>query len=128
MGGVPSEHILEWYHRAWLFVLPCVDTPDGNRDGIPNVLMEAMATGLPVITTTNSGQSELIENGEHGLLIPQRSPEKLADAIETLCTNMELRQRIQLNARRRVVECFDSRQTIAPLLELLERVLKTEEC
>lgn len=124
LGALPHERAREYYRSAWVFALPCVDTKDGNRDGIPNVLMEAMATGLPVITTTNSGQSELIENGRHGILIPPNSPVELADSIMMLSKETQLRERISIEARRRIVRDFDNRKTITPLLELLEGSVK----
>lgn len=117
-GAVHQEEMKEYYRRAWVFALPCVDTPDGNRDGIPNVLMEAMAMGLPVVTTANSGQPELIRNGTHGLLVRTHSPADLADAIVRLCEDEALRGRITVEARKRMEETFDSRKTIEPLLGL----------
>lgn len=120
VGAVPQEGVRAYYRRAWVFALPCVDTRDGNRDGIPNVLMEAMASGVPVVTTTNSGQPELIHHGIHGLLVPPGSPEELAGAIALICEKEELRERMVSEARRRIVEDFDSRKTIEPLIRLFE--------
>lgn len=117
-GAVAQEKIRGYYGRAWVFALPCVDTRDGNRDGIPNVLMEAMAMGLPVVTTTNSGQPELIRDGRDGLLVPAHSPVLLADAIAQLFGDSELRERIRIEARRRMEDTFDCRKTIEPLVDL----------
>jgi glycosyltransferase involved in cell wall biosynthesis len=117
-GAVAQERIKEYYRRAWVFALPCVDTADGNRDGIPNVLMESMAMGLPVVTTTNSGQPELIRDGRDGLLVPVHSPVVLANAIERLFDDGELRERIRTEARRRMEDAFDCRKTIEPLVDL----------
>ncbi len=117
-GAVAQERIREYYRRAWVFALPCVDTADGNRDGIPNVLMEAMAMGLPVVTTTNSGQPELIRDGVDGLLVPAHSPLVLAEAIARLFDDGELRERIRTAARRRMEDAFDCRKTIEPLVDL----------
>jgi SAM-dependent methyltransferase len=120
-GSVTLEEVKKYYRRAWLFALPCVDTNGGNRDGIPNVLMEAMAMGLPVVTTTNSGQPELIDSGVNGLLVRPRSPIELADGMMTLFSDDTLWRRLQSAARRRIVEDFDNRKTIEPLIHLLHQ-------
>ncbi len=127
-GAVAQEQMKDYYRRAWVFALPCVDTPDGNRDGIPNVLMEAMAMGVPVVTTGNSGQPELIRNGIDGLLVRTHAPADLADAIISLCTDEALRRRVTAEARKRMEEVFDSRKTIEPLLDLFRaHVLFSQE-
>jgi glycosyltransferase involved in cell wall biosynthesis len=90
--------------------LPCRVTRDGDRDGIPNVLIEAAACGLPIVTTPVSGIPELIEDGESGLLVPPRDPAALARAIEFLLHSAALRERLRVNARTRVEETFDVRR------------------
>jgi glycosyltransferase involved in cell wall biosynthesis len=120
-GAVPQERIMEYYHAAWVFVLPCVVADDGRQDGIPNVLMEAMATGVPVVTTAATAQAELIDHEIHGLVIPPHSPQDLAEAVRRLCDDAALRNRIRIEARRRMEEEFDNRITIEPLLEVLDR-------
>lgn len=119
VGAIPQERIREFYHRAWVFCLPCVDTKEGNRDGIPNVLMEAMASGVPVITTTNSGQAELITHGEDGILVREGAPDQLAEAIQMLCTDDLLRESIVRKGRARMEMSFDAERTIESLVELL---------
>ncbi|WP_162604961.1 glycosyltransferase family 4 protein [Geomonas terrae] len=121
VGSVPQEGLIGFYHEAWIFVLPCVIADDGRRDGLPNVLMEAMATGLPVITTRSTAQEELIEHGRHGLLVPPHAPEELATAICTLCRDDELRESLGTGGRRRIERDFDNRTTIEPLLRLFDR-------
>jgi colanic acid/amylovoran biosynthesis glycosyltransferase len=127
-GAIPQEQILPYYHRASIFCLPCVDTKEGNRDGIPNVLMEAMATGLPVISTTNAGQGELIDNGKDGLLVPPASAALLAKSIKYLCCDERLRLKIGRAARAKMEEKFDNRKTIHPLIELFERHVGSCSC
>lgn len=121
LGAVTQEKIIDYYHSAWIFVLPCVDTLDGNRDGIPNVLMEAMACGLPVITTDNSGQPELVINNECGIIVHPCAADELAQAIKRLCEDNELWKNIQKYGRERVESYFDNRNTILPLLDLFEK-------
>lgn len=120
-GSVTQEGLIGYYHEAWIFVLPCVIADDGRRDGLPNVLMEAMATGLPVITTKSTAQEELIEDGMHGLLVPPHAPEELAAAVCTLCSDDRLRESLGIGGRRRVERDFDNRTTIEPLLKLFDR-------
>lgn len=121
VGSVPQEGLIGFYHEAWIFVLPCVIAEDGRRDGLPNVLMEAMATGLPVITTRSTAQEELIEDGRHGLLVTPHAPEELAAAIGTLCRDDGLRESLGAGGRRRIERDFDNRTTIEPLLRLFDR-------
>jgi glycosyltransferase involved in cell wall biosynthesis len=121
-GAQPQEKILDFYHKATAFVLPCVDTRDGNRDGIPNVLLEAMACGLPVVTTDNAGQSELIEHGTSGVIVPSRAPRALAEALHELLIDPQLRARMAEFGRQRVVMHFDSTKTVLPLVELFAKV------
>jgi glycosyltransferase involved in cell wall biosynthesis len=121
VGSVPQEGLIDFYHEAWIFVLPCVIADDGRRDGLPNVLMEAMATGLPVITTRSTAQEELIEEGRHGMLVAPHAPEELASAICTLCRDDGLRESLGTGGRRRIVRDFDNRTTIEPLLRLFDK-------
>ncbi|RMF35858.1 MAG: colanic acid biosynthesis glycosyltransferase WcaL, partial [Chloroflexi bacterium] len=69
-GALPHDAVLELYRQSDLFVLPCVVAHDGDRDGMPQVLVEAMAAGLPVVSTPVTGIPELIADGERGLLVP----------------------------------------------------------
>src|SRR5438552_168647 len=91
LGARAQDFVSAAYQRATVFVLPCVVTSNGDRDGIPNVLYEAMASGTPVISTPVSAIPELIDSGRNGLLVEQRSPEMLADAIEKLLLDADLR-------------------------------------
>ena len=67
-----------------MFALPCRVLEDGDRDGIPNVLMEAMACSVPVVTTAVSGITELVHDGENGLIVEPDRPDELADALHRL--------------------------------------------
>jgi colanic acid/amylovoran biosynthesis glycosyltransferase len=125
LGSIKQERILIYYQSAWAFVLPSVDTHDGDRDGIPNVLMEAMAAGCPVITTTNSGQAELIDNGNSGLLVSQKSAVEIADAVERLWKDHLLWERIRYQARIKVENDFDSQKTIESLLGIFNEFVFT---
>jgi glycosyltransferase involved in cell wall biosynthesis len=108
-GAVDQDAIVAWYRRATLLALPCRVARDGDRDGIPNVLIEAAACGLPIVTTPVSGIPELIEHRKTGLLVPPRDPPALAGAIDLLLHARDLRERLRANARRKVEATFDLR-------------------
>jgi glycosyltransferase involved in cell wall biosynthesis len=107
LGALPHEVVLDKYREAAVFVLPCVTGPDGDRDGIPNVILEAMAMGVPVVSTRHSGIPEAVEDGRTGLLVPPGDPDQLASAIARLLRDGSLRQRLGSGGRERVEKVFD---------------------
>ena len=112
----------EEYRRATVFCLPCRVARDGDRDGIPNVLVEAMACGLPVVTTAVSGIPELVADGVSGLIVPAEDPAALAEALARLQRDPGLAQRLGREAQAVVRERFDG-ERLAARLELLFRPL-----
>jgi glycosyltransferase involved in cell wall biosynthesis len=93
-GPQPQAAVLDAYRSSDLFVLPCRVSADGDRDGLPNVLLEAQSQKLACVSTRVSGIPELIDDGTTGVLVPPRSPEALADALARLIADPELRQRL----------------------------------
>ncbi|MDH3459638.1 MAG: glycosyltransferase, partial [Burkholderiaceae bacterium] len=87
-------------------------------DGIPNVLAEAMAMGVPVVSTRISGIPELIEDGVHGLLVEPRDARALADALRRVLDDTALHARLATAGRQRICECFDSSRTTLALRDL----------
>jgi len=118
LGTLPHHEVLEYYRNSDLFVLGCEVASNGDRDGIPNVLLESMAMGVPVVATAISAIPELVENGVTGLLVPPRQPDRLADAMQTMLTDRELRNRIIPAARQTVVKNFDNRRLVQDLAEI----------
>lgn len=106
-GARPLDEIAAAYARATLFVLAPVVLADGDRDGIPNVLVEAMASGAPVVSTRISGIPELIEDGIDGMLVEPEDPEALATAMRRLLDDGELAARLAASGRRKVERDFD---------------------
>lgn len=106
-GARSPEDVLDAYRSATLFVLPCIESPDDHPDGIPNVLAEAMAVGLPVVSTDLPAVAELVAADENGLLVPSGDVEALAVALAALLEDEELRRRLAASARRAVAETFD---------------------
>jgi len=123
LGTRPHEAVLARLHRADLFLLGCEVSPNGDRDGIPNVLVEAMAMGVPVASTAVSAIPELIVSGEHGLLVEPCDHAALADAARRLLTDGELRSRVLPAARQRVLEGFDNRILVRELAGIFRKHL-----
>jgi glycosyltransferase involved in cell wall biosynthesis len=109
LGAIPTDRVRSYLIPNNVIVVPSVYAKDGERDGTPTVLIEAMASGVPVVASGISGIPELIDDGESGILVPSRDEEKLASAIEALLTNPELRARLRGNGRRKVLKEFDVR-------------------
>jgi glycosyltransferase involved in cell wall biosynthesis len=122
-GTLPHEDVLTHFDRADLFVLGCEQAPNGDRDGIPNVFIESMAMGVPVVGTTISAIPELITSEKTGILVPPKNPDAMADAILRLLTDNALRNRIIAAAKHRVATDFDNQV----LIEMLVNVYRREQ-
>lgn len=121
LGTLPHEVVLAHYRKADLFVLGCEIAPNGDRDGIPNVYIEAMAMGVPVVGTRVSAVPELVSHGRTGLLVPPGAPAALADAMHRLLADGSLRTRIIDAARKRVIRDFDNQRLIRDLGDIFHR-------
>lgn len=119
-GALAQEAVREAYRQADLFALPCVISEDGDRDGIPTVLLEAMACGLPVVSTGVSGIPELVESGRDGILVEPRNPEMLADALDRLLSDEDLRKKLGAAACAKVREKFSVDRSVGELLGLFQ--------
>lgn len=127
-GGVTQEELRQIYHESTIFALPCFVVDNGDRDGIPNVLAEAMATALPVVSTKISGIPEIVSDGENGLLVGQKDAIALANALERLLMNPSLRVELGDAARATIIDLFDSWQTTVALRQLfLNQLAKVQE-
>ena len=102
-GAVAHDDLPDLYRSADLFVLPAVHDPQGNVDGLPNVILEALASGLPVISSAISGIPLAIESGVEGLLVPEQDRPALEEAIGSLLRSPERRRRMGARARARAV-------------------------
>jgi glycosyltransferase involved in cell wall biosynthesis len=121
-GAQPQDTVRGWMNEAALFVLPSEVAEDGNRDGIPVALMEAMASGCPVISTRVSGIPELIGDQREGLLVDERQPRALADAMQRLLEDAELRRQVTAGARAKIEREFDARKEGRRLQDYMEAV------
>lgn len=117
-GTITHGQVIRHFEQSDLFVLGCREAADGDRDGIPNVVAESMAMGVPVASTTVSGVPELVEHEHTGLLCASESVDGMAEIIERLLTDDELRARVIPAARSKVNEVFNNRKLIADLGEI----------
>ncbi|HSL81542.1 MAG TPA: glycosyltransferase, partial [Thermoanaerobaculia bacterium] len=120
-GALPEDEVARRLARADLFVLPSVVAPDGQMEGIPVALMEAMAAGRPVVASRLSGIPELVADGETGLLVPPGDAGAVVEAVARLLEEPGLGARLGEAGRRRVEEEFRLGTTVGELLGLLDR-------
>jgi colanic acid/amylovoran biosynthesis glycosyltransferase len=117
-GPCPQDEVRDLYRRSDVFVAPCVVARNGNRDGLPTTILEAMASGLPVVSTPVTGIPEAVVNGETGALVPERDPEALADALQDLLEDPKLREKLGIAGRRRAEDLFELRSNVSRLRQL----------
>lgn len=119
-GKLPRAGVIACYSRAAVYVQPSRVAADGDRDGIPNVLLEAMAMQLPVVATRVSGIPELVRHLHNGMLVQPDDAVALADAIERLLRDPTLASELGRRARATVIRQFDNDLNLQLLIELLE--------
>jgi glycosyltransferase involved in cell wall biosynthesis len=124
LHNVDDHQLIEEYDRARCFLLPCVITESGDRDGIPVALMEAMAMKTPPISTPISGIPELIDHGRNGLLVNPRDPEAIARELVCLLQNESMWNGLSRQGRAKVVEDFN----IMKEVNKLEQTFETVQC
>jgi len=120
-----NDELKEAYYQAQIFILPCVQARDRDQEGIPNVLKEAMATGLPVVSTLHSGIPELIEHGKSGFLVPERDVDGIVKNCEFLISNPQRCTEMGLAGRRFVEENFEISKLNQKLVGFYEQSLRT---
>lgn len=121
-GGLPRTEVLKMYEIADTFVLPSVPTSNGKKEGVPVVLMEAMSSCVPVISSQISGIPELVKDGHSGLLTEPRDVNGLADALQKLHDNPALRRKLGKAGRRFVQEEFNLEENTQKLFDLFTDV------
>lgn len=119
-GPLPQPDIIAAMRQAALLACPCVIGADGNRDGMPTVLLEAMALGLPCIGSDVTGIPELISHGKNGLITPEGDAPALADAMALLLDRPELRLRYSRAGRKVMEEGYDLRRNAGQLGALFD--------
>jgi Ser/Thr protein kinase RdoA (MazF antagonist) len=121
LGARPQDEVTAQLAEADLFVLPSVVAPNGQMEGIPVALMEAMASGLPVVATRLSGIPELVQDGVTGLLVTPGDERALADAIALLHQREHLRQEMGRRGQKKVTREFELTQSVTKLRSLFHQ-------
>ena len=114
-GARPQDEVIDALRAADLFVLPCKEGDAGDRDGLPNVVMEAATQGLAILSTDFAGVPEFITEGEHGRLVPPRDPAALARVMAELAGDPAQRRRLGDAAAERVRTAFSFQSGVADL-------------
>jgi len=122
-GVLSSGETLDAVSTAEFFVLPCVQAKNGDRDGIPVALMEAMGMGVPCISTRISGIPELIQSGKNGVLVEPGSASQLADAMEQMLADRESASRMGLEGKKKITVSHSPEKQIHILLSHFNRIL-----
>jgi glycosyltransferase involved in cell wall biosynthesis len=121
LGALPQDRVIDKLQRCDVFALASTVDEAGASDIFPTVILEAMASARPVVSTTVAGIPEAVVDKETGLLVPADESGLFADALEILCRDGELRARYGSAGRARVENHFQVQTTVRPLIELLEK-------
>lgn len=119
LGPLSETEVRTEYEDADVFALPCRKLPNGDQDGLPNVILEAMAHGLPVVSTRLDGIAEAIVDGDSGLLADQDDPAAFAGHLGYLIEDVESRERIGEAGRNRVAVYFERSANLPKVIEAL---------
>lgn len=112
LGAMSQEELFDYYRRADIFALACEVQSDGDRDGIPNVIVEAMALGIPIVSTTISGIPECVADGVSGVLVAEKDPNACANGIAKLLDRPDWAKQLGQAGRARVEQDFDSLRNV----------------
>jgi colanic acid/amylovoran biosynthesis glycosyltransferase len=120
LGPKTNDELVSFFREACVFLMPCVKTQDGNMDGIPVAMMEAMACQVPVVSTIISGIPELVEDGVTGRLVHEREVDALTEVLKELLGDMDQIGRLGKAAREHVLKGFSVYENAAKLRKLIE--------
>ena len=123
LGDVEDEELFRLYHDSHIFVLPSVTARNGGQEGIPVVLMETQAAGLPVISTFHSGIPEVVLDGESGFLVPERDVDALTKKLEYLVVHPEIWPEMGRAGRKCIELRYDVRKLNQQLVKICEVLL-----
>jgi colanic acid/amylovoran biosynthesis glycosyltransferase len=120
---VPNRELRRWMAGAMALCVPSCAAGTGDAEGLPTVVIEAMAAGTPVVGSRHAGIGEAVEHERTGLLVPPEDPEAIAAALRRLCDEPGLRHMLAANARRAAVEQFDARAQSRRLQQMLLEII-----
>jgi len=123
-GPQPQGEVRRKLRQASVLAAPCIVAADGDRDGLPTVLLEAMAMGTPVVSTDVTGIPEVLEDGRTGLAVSQGDVPALAAACRRLLEDADLRRTLAIHARQMIEDRFDIRENSRQLRELFGQLLR----
>lgn len=123
VGWQPQPEIISILDRSHIFIAPCVTAKDGNQDAPVNTLKEAMAMGLPVVSTFHGGIPELVQDGVSGYLVPERDAEAIAEKLHFLITNPDLWQEMGWAGRKFVEQNYDMNRLNDELEQIYARLV-----
>lgn len=128
-GFIPygDQRLIDEYRRADIFSLPSITTSDGDKEGIPGTIVEAMASGLPVISTYHAGIPEVIESGRHGILVKENDTDAMACAFADLIDNTKLQKELGCAAAFRAIGELDLRVKTKNLERIYDSLLDAKE-
>jgi glycosyltransferase involved in cell wall biosynthesis len=124
LAPMSQEALLQYYRSAHVFALACEVHHDGDRDGLPNVIVEAMAMGLPVVSTHISGIPECLEHGVHGILVAEKDSEAFADGLATLLSQPDRARQYGQAGREKVARDFDALRNVECISMALRQAIE----
>ena len=127
VGWLSQEALLERYRISHVFLHPSELTQSSDQEGVPNSMLEAMASGLPVVATVHGGIPEAVTSGHDGLLVPEKSPEQLSEALIALLSDPQQLGSFSLNAADSVRSKFGFETQIANLEACYQNALEIPE-
>ena len=121
LGPLPQTDLAEILAQSSIFVFPAIHDSSGDTDNLPTVLIEAMASSLPIVATGVAGIPEIVQQNENGILVPEKDPAQLADAIRVMAGDKGLLERFGKASRRIAEEKFALSNTVGQLKRLFEK-------
>jgi colanic acid/amylovoran biosynthesis glycosyltransferase len=118
MGPLPQTELVEILAQSSIFVFPAIRDSSGDSDNLPTVLIEAMASSLPIVATEVAGIPEIVQRYENGILVPEKDPARLAEAIRVIAGDEALLERLGRASRRIAEEKFALSNTVGQLKSL----------
>lgn len=126
-GALPHKEVLKHIQTSTALILPSVTAVSGDAEGLPMVLLEAYASGIPVIGTHHAGIPEAVVDGKTGYLVPERDVSALASRIRDMMSDSEMRRYMGIHARKLVEDRFDIRKQTEKLETIYDRMVNREQ-